>query len=160
MLRRLLAAGALGSLAGCVVGPGYGYYEPGYALAPGYGAAPEYGYASAYDYPPAYGQVGVVVNGSRDARAYHNEPPRADWHGTRDDRGGRAAPTGGYAGPQPGQATAAMRDGRDANWRGANPGVGGAGQQGHLAGGSRQDANGSGGRPRWQGNGNEGNGRW
>lgn len=151
MLRRLLAAGAFGSLAGCVVGPGYGYYDQGYAAAPVYGAMPAYGYAPAY----GYGQVDIAVTGRRDARDYHDGSPRADWHGSRDDRGGRPAPSRGYGSqhPQPGQPAATMNDGR-----GANPAAGGgAGQQGRQGGGSRQDAGGSSGRSTWQGNGNS---RW
>lgn len=174
MFKRLLAVGALGSLAGCVVGPGYGYADQGYAAAPVYGAAPAYGYAPGY----GYGQVDIAVGSQRDGRdyhGYHDGPPRGDWHGSRDDA--RAAQQRGYGGPrpQPGQTTAA-NGGRDPNGRGgypganqgtnpgANPGAGGGpGQQGRQGGGGHQEGGGSNGRSNWQGNGNgnaNGNARW
>jgi hypothetical protein len=163
MLRWLVAAGALGSLAGCVVGSGYGYNDQGYPAAPVYGAEPAYGYAPVYGAAPdyGYGQVGIVVNGHRYTSGYYGgPPPRADWHGPRDDNGARTPPArGGYGGPhpQPGQETADANGGRNPNWHGANPAPGGGGQQGRQGGGSRQDAGGSNGRPTWQGNGNA---RW
>jgi hypothetical protein len=156
MLKRLVVAGALGSLAGCVVGPGYGYYDQGYAAAPVYGEAPVYGYA-----PYGYGQVDIAVNGHRNSRDYYGGPPRGDWHDPHDNSGAHPAPPrGGYGGPhpQPGQPPAEANGGRDSNWHGANPGAGGGGQQGRQGGGNRQDAGGSGGRQAWQGNGN--NNRW
>jgi hypothetical protein len=169
MLKRLLAASALSALAGCVVGPGYGYYDQGYGAAPVYGAQPAYGYAPAY----GVGQVDIAVSGHRDGHDnreyhdYHDGQPRADWHGQRDDGGARSAQARGYGGqrPQPGQAAPAANGGRDPNWHGGNPGAGGGGAsaQGHQGGGSRQDAGGSGSRANWQGNnGNNGNNnaRW
>ncbi|MFT0171051.1 hypothetical protein ACLKMY_18880 [Paraburkholderia mimosarum] len=156
MLRRCLAAGVLGALAGCVVGPGYsGYYDEGYAVAPGYGYG--YGAAPAYAYAPAYGygEVDIAVNGRRSGHDHRDGPPGADWHGARDDRPGHPGPARGYGGPvpQPGQPRASANDGRDANWRGAQFASGGNAPQGHQGGGGRQDGGGSNGRQDWQRNG-------
>ncbi|WP_322105628.1 hypothetical protein [Paraburkholderia sp. J41] len=120
MLKRLLAVAALGSLAGCVVGPGpgngyysQGYYDQGYAQSgsqpgyydQGYAGQPAYPvYGAAPVYAPAYGVVDIgVVGGHRDSR---DRPPRPDGRWQHDDGHGRPAPQGGYGGgprPQAGQ---------------------------------------------------------
>jgi hypothetical protein len=139
MLKRLLAAGMPGLLAGCVVGPGgagYGYYDQGYSAQPVYGYAPAAG----------FGQVDIAVRGHRDRPGdhdHHASPSRGDWHGSRED---------GAAHPQGTPPAAATNGGRDPNWRGANSGAGaGSVQQ------NRQAANPSNGRRSWQRN---GNGSW
>lgn len=169
MLKRMLAVAALGSLAGCVVGPGpgngyysQGYYDQsqGYAQQPGYydqgygaqPAYPAYGPAPVYA-APAYGviEIGGGSGGRGDSR--DRPPPRQDGRWQHDDNHGRPAPQGGYGGgprPQGNQPQAQPQSrpqggngGRDPNWRGPNGGGGnwnGNAQPQQNNGGGRRNA--------------------
>jgi hypothetical protein len=97
IVSRLIASIALlaaaGSLAGCVVAPGYdyGYAQPYY---------PNYGYAYGPPYVPAYGTVGIWGGWGGPCCYYHGG---GYWHGNGQG-GWHGGHGGGYGGPHGGSS--------------------------------------------------------
>jgi hypothetical protein len=151
-LARIIALGALATVAACAVQPGDYAYYPGYA--PGYdypGYAPGYGYPGYGGYPPGfYGStLGFAFEGERDHR---RDRDRDDRHDGDEHRGGdrTSAPAGhpaaaaapaGHPGAAPHPITqAGSRAGGGAPPHGGNaPHAGGAGHGGNGNSGRQHD---------------------